>query len=60
MKRAKFEWWRNTKGQYYFRLRARNGEIICQSEGYHRKAGCMKGIRAVRWCALFAKTVGAE
>ncbi len=28
--------------EYYFRLVAKNGRIIAQSEGYHRKADCIK------------------
>jgi uncharacterized protein len=34
--------------KYYFRLRARNGETILQSQGYARPANCMKGIAAVK------------
>lgn len=32
---------------WYFRLRARNGEIIAASEGYTRKADAARGARRV-------------
>jgi DNA-binding protein Alba len=35
-------------GKYRFHLKASNGEIIAQSEGYESKDGCMKGIEAVK------------
>ena len=35
-------------GEYRFRLKARNGEIIVTSEGYKAKAGCLNGIESVR------------
>jgi len=30
--------------QYYFRVLAKNGKVIAQSEGYKRKDGAVKGI----------------
>jgi hypothetical protein len=32
-------------GQFHFRLVARNGKTIAQSEGYHRKSSLMKTIK---------------
>ncbi len=43
--------------QYYFRLKAGNGEIIAQSEAYATKQARDKGIRAVRRAALLARVV---
>jgi uncharacterized protein YegP (UPF0339 family) len=34
-------------GQYYFNLKASNGEIILSSEGYTSKRSCKKGIASV-------------
>ena|SRR5690554_811507 len=34
--------------QFYFRLRAKNGEIILSSEGYTTKQNCQNGIDSVR------------
>ncbi len=45
---ARFQLFAGTDGQYYFRLRAGNGEIVLQSEGYQQKAGALNGIEAVR------------
>lgn len=35
-------------GDYQFNLKAENGQIILTSEGYNSKAGCEKGIKAVK------------
>jgi hypothetical protein len=50
--RAVFQVFRGADGQYYFRLRAANGEIILSSEGYRAKRACHKGIASVRQNAL--------
>jgi len=34
--------------QYYFRLKAGNGQTILASEGYTTKAACMNGIESVK------------
>ncbi len=44
----KFEAYLDKKGEYRFRLKARNGEIIATSEGYKSKASCLNGIESVR------------
>ncbi len=35
-------------GQFRWRLRAANGEIVAASEGYHNRQGAEKGIAAVK------------
>jgi len=45
---GKFEIIKGRNGQYYFRLKADNGEIIAQSEGYTRKAAAQNGIESVK------------
>lgn len=45
--------------KWYFRVRARNGEIVAQSEGYTTRAAAEKGIRALRR-ALLPGTRDAE
>ena len=37
-----------SSGQFWFRLRAANGEIVLSSEGYTAKASCHTGIAAVK------------
>ena len=44
----KFEIYNDKAGEFRFRLKARNGEIVLASEGYKTKASCEKGIESVR------------
>ena len=48
VKHPKFEVYLDKAGEYRFRLKARNGEIIATSEGYKAKAGCLNGIESVK------------
>lgn len=38
----------NKSGEFYFRLKAKNGDIILGSEGYKTKSSCKNGIESVR------------
>ena len=53
----KFEMYQDKAGEYRFRLKARNGEIIAVSEGYTAKAGCLNGIESVQKNAGDAEVV---
>jgi len=53
----KFQMYQDKAGQYRFRLRARNGEIIAISENYTAKAGCLNGIESVKKNAPDAEIV---
>ena len=44
----KFEMYVDKAGEYRFRLKARNGEIIATGEGYKAKASCLNGIESIR------------
>ena len=44
----KFEMYTDKAGEFRFRLKAKNGEIIAVSEGYKSKASCLNGIESVR------------
>ena len=44
----KFELYEDKAGEFRFRLKARNGEIIAVSEGYKTKTACENGIESVR------------
>ncbi len=46
--KGKFQLFKGTNEQYYFRLKASNGEIIGHSEGYTTKHGALNGIESVR------------
>ncbi|APD07488.1 UPF0339 protein [Flavobacteriaceae bacterium UJ101] len=44
-----FELFQSEKsGEFYFRLKAKNGQIILSSEGYTTKAACQNGIESVK------------
>lgn len=45
---GKFEIYKDMAGEFRFRLKARNGEIILSSEGYTTKASCANGVYAVQ------------
>jgi uncharacterized protein YegP (UPF0339 family) len=44
---AKFQVFRGFDGQYYFHLRANNGEIVLQSQAYTRRASAVSGTESV-------------
>ncbi len=44
----KFEVYADKKGEYRFRLKAGNGEIIATGESYTAKSSCLNGIESVR------------
>ena len=56
----KFEVYTDKAGEFRFRLKARNGEIIAVSEGYKAKASCMNGIESVRKNAPEAPVIKEE
>lgn len=43
-----FEIYKDKKGEFRFRLKAKNGQNILASEGYTTKASCENGIESVR------------
>ena len=45
---GKFELYEDKAGEFRFRLKAGNGEIILVSEGYKQKASAENGIKSVR------------
>lgn len=59
-KHPKFEIYKDKAGEFRFRLKARNGEIIATSEGYVKKDGCKNGIESVRKNAVDAPVVLPE
>lgn len=44
----RFELYQDKRGEYRFRLTARNGKVIAASQGYSSRAGCENGIESVR------------
>ena len=47
LKNPKFELYQDKAGEYRFRLKASNGEIIAVGEGYTTKANCKNGIASI-------------
>ena len=47
-KHPKFEVYLDKAGEYRFRLKAKNGEIIATGESYKQKAGCLNGIDSIK------------
>jgi hypothetical protein len=47
-KNPKFEVYKDKRGEFRFRLKAKNGQIIAVGEGYTGKSGCLNGIESVR------------
>lgn len=56
-KHPKFEVYTDKRGEFRFRLKAANGQIIAVGEGYKAKAGCLNGIDSIRRNAPDAPTV---
>ena len=59
-KNPKFEVYTDKAGEFRFRLKATNGQIIATGEGYKSKSGCMNGIESVKKNAADAEVVDAE
>ena len=56
MKEPKFELFTDAAGEWRFRLKAPNGEVIAQSEGYETQQGAKNGILSVQTNAPKANT----
>ena len=56
-KHPKFEIYTDKAGEFRFRLKATNGQIIAVSEGYKAIASCLNGIESVKKIAVDAKIV---
>ena len=48
VKHPKFEVYTDKAGEFRFRLKATNGQIIAVSEGYKAKASCLNGVESVK------------
>ena len=59
-KHPKFEVYTDKAGEFRFRLKATNGQIIAVGEGYKAKAGCLNGIASIVKNAPEAEIVKEE
>ena len=56
----KFEVYLDKGGEYRFRLKASNGQIVATGEGYKQLSGCLSGIESVKSNAPDADLVNEE
>ena len=56
-KNPKFEVYTDKKGEFRFRLKAGNGQIIATGEGYKAKSGVLNGIESIKKNAPTADVV---
>ena len=45
---GKFEVYKDKSGNFRFRLKASNGQVIATGEGYKTKKSCLNGIESIR------------
>ena len=60
LKNPKYEVYADKKGQFRFRLKAKNGQIIATSEAYKELKSCLNGIASVKKNAPESKVVFEE
>ena len=56
--KGKFTIFQGTDRQWYFRLRAPNGQTLCHSEGYTTRESALNGVNAVKAYASLANVEG--
>ena len=56
-KHPKFEVYTDKAGEFRFRLKATNGQVIAVSEGYTTIANCLNGVKSVKKNAVDAPVV---
>ena len=59
-KHPKFEVYTDNAGEFRFRLKATNGQVIAVSEGYKALASCLNGVASVQKNAVDAEIVDPE
>ncbi|WP_460797008.1 YegP family protein [Microbacterium sp. GXF0217] len=57
---GKFELYQDKGGDYRFRLKSGNGEVIATGQGYSSKSGALNGIDSVRRNAADAEVVEVD
>ena len=56
----KFEVYQDKAGEFRFRLKARNGQIVVVGEGYKQLASCLNGVASIKRNAPEAEVVKEE
>ena len=60
LKNPKFEVYQDKAGEFRFRLKAKNGQIIATSESYKAVKSCLNGVASVKKNAVDSEIVDAE
>ncbi len=60
LKNPKFEVYQDKAGEFRFRLKAKNGQIIATGESYKAVKSCLNGIASVKKNAVDSEIVDAE
>ncbi len=60
VKHPKFEVYKDKAGEFRFRLKSTNGQVIAVGEGYKTLANCLKGVESVRKNSKDAPIVKAD
>ena len=55
-----FEVYQDKSGKWRFRLKATNGQVIANGQGYASKRACLNGIESIRKNAPIAEIVDVE
>ena len=56
-KHPKFEIYTDKAGEFRFRLKATNGQVIATGEGYKTHANCLNGVESVKKNAVDAEII---
>ena len=56
-KHPKFEIYKDNAGEFRFRLKATNGQVIATGEGYTTHANCLNGVESVKKNAIDAEII---
>jgi uncharacterized protein YegP (UPF0339 family) len=54
---SKFEVYQDNKGDFRFRYKAGNGQVVATGQGYKSKDGCLNGIKSIQENAATATIV---
>ena len=57
---AKFEIYNDSKGEFRFRLKASNGQVVATGEAYETKAAAKNGCESVQRAATGAEVVETD
>ena len=57
---GKFEVYQDKQGDYRFRLKASNGQVIASSQAYKTKKSCINGIESVKKNSVDSKIEEVE